>query len=1399
VTAPADPRTPDRPGGDANTRDAARDGAVDVVRADLTRHSGTVPREEPVHRVLRVTGARLDRPTPEPRPQGSGGWIRRLSPFLWAHRRSVVLAFGAAILGQGVNALTPIAEKVVIDDGIVTQTRPVWPWLLALLAAGLFAFASSYVRRWQGGRVALDVQFDLRNAIYERLQRLDFAGHDKLQTGQLVSRASSDLGLVQAVLSFLPIVIGNIALMVVSLVVMLFLSPPLTLVMLVTVPLLLVVSLRMRATVFPATWDAQQHAGEVAGVVDEAVTGVRVVKGFGQEDRELEHLTGAAGGLYRSRSRLVRVQARYSPTLQAIPSLAQAAVLAFGGWLALEGHITLGVFLAFSSYLVQMVAPVRMLAGLFAIGQQARAGAERILDVLDANPLVVERDDAVELPEAEGRVRFDGVRFGYTTSQPVLDGLDLDVAPGEIVALVGASGSGKSTVTALLPRFYDVASGSVSIDGHDVRDVTLESLRRQVGVVFEEAFLFSDTVWANIAYGQPDATDDQVRAAAAAAGALAFVEALPEGFDTVVGERGLTLSGGQRQRIALARAILTNPRVLVLDDATSAVDAATEEAIHATLREIMADRTTILIAHRRSTLRLAQRIVVMERGRVLEQGTHEELLATSEAYRLLLTGPGDQFDADDRFDVDGRVDSGAGASAPDGRGPGAFDELRPLLERARDEEVRADLDVEIGDELSVDVVLARRAAEEVNEAATDAERIDAEITDGELAGAGAITPSAWQPVGEGDAPVARKAIAGPARFGPGGGGGMGGGMGGGGMMGMSLAATPELLAKLETLPPADDDPQVDVAAAAANERGEFSVLGFVRPWRRPLAFGLALVAVDAVLTLLGPLFVRNGLDDGVAAGNERAVWVAAAAFTLTVLLDWIVTWGYTWVTGRTAERALYALRIKIFAHLQRMSLDYYDRELDGRIMTRMTTDVDALSQLVQSGLIQGIVGVLTCVGVFVFLVILSPPLALATATVLPPLVLATIWYRRRAKVAYGRARDSIANVNANLQESLSGVRVSQAYVRENRNISGFRVVNGQYLADRLGAQRLIALYFPFVMFLADVGAAVVLGAGAALVSRGVVTTAVVIAFLLYVDEFFSPIQQLSQVLDTYQQAMASVDRIEELMREPTGTPPPEVPEEPGRLSGEIRFEGVHFRYPNTAGAEALSGVDLTIRPGESVALVGETGAGKSTIIKLIARFYDPVVGAVRVDGIDLRDVDLGAFRRQLGSVPQEPFLFTGTVRDNIAYGRPDASDAEVEAAARAVGAHDFVASLPGGYLAHVSERGRSLSSGQRQLIALARAQLVDPAILLLDEATSQLDLASEAKVGRAMRAVSAGRTTVLVAHRLPTARAADRIVVIDQGRVVEQGTHDELVARGGEYAGLWEAFETGAADTAPAA
>ena len=1244
------------------------------------------------------------------------GWVRRLVGYMLRHRADMVVSFGAAVAGTVIASFAPIIQKVIVDDVIVEGDRPLAPWLVLLVLSGIARFALAYVRRFRGGRIALDVQHDLRTEIFSQLQRLDFARHDELQTGQLVSRASSDVALVQGFLQFLPIGMANVVLFVVSIAFMLWLSPMLTLVMLVVGPALLFTALRLRTAVFPASWDAQQSAGDVANVVEEAVTGVRVVKGFGQERQELGRLTDRSTQLFGSRVRLVDLQARLQPTLQVIPAIGQVGVLALGGWLAIEGRITLGTFLAFSTYMLRLTPPVRMMAAILTVGQLARAGAERIFDLLDSTPVVEERPDAIDLPAGAGIVEFDAVTFGYLSSEPVLSDFSLRVESGETVALVGTSGSGKSTIGLLLPRFYDVQGGAVRVDGVDVRDVTLESLRRRLGVVFEDSFLFSDSVRANIAFARPDATDADIEAAARAAEAHEFISALPDAYDTVVGEFGLTLSGGQRQRVALARALLSDPHILLLDDATSAVDARVEEEIHATLRRLLAGRTTLLIAHRRSSLALADRIVVVDDGGVLDQGTHDELMARCAKYRLLLAGPGDDaegIDAPDDADAASHVDDPRDASG--------------------------------------------------------------------------VTPSAWRGV-ETDPLDAARAVplmaGGPGAGRPGGFGPPAGGMG---AMGITLAPTPELLERVAALRPATTQPAVDAAVEALPDP-EFRFLRFLRPYRRGLALGIGLVALDAVAVLLGPALVRRGIDRGVVEGTTSALLATAVVYLGVVLVDWAVMWGQTRAMGRVSERLLHALRIKVFAQLQRLGLDYYEREMAGRVMTRMTTDIDSLAQLLQTGLVTALVNLVTFVGVGVALVLMNPRLALITALVLPPLAAATLWFRSQSGKAYETARERIAAVNANLQEGLSGVRVSQAYGQERRNVAEFEGVARGYLEARLGAQRLVAMYFPFVEMLAELATALVLGAGSVYVADGSLSAGALLAFVLYLDLFFAPIQQLSQVFDSYQQARVSLGRIGDLLATPTSIPEPDDPVIPSRLRGEITLRDVRFAYPGTT-IEALRGVDLAIAPGETVALVGETGAGKSTVLKLVARFYDTTSGEVAVDGVSVDRYDPVAFHAQLGIVPQEPFLFTGTIRDNIAYGRRDATDAEVEAAARAVGAHDFIASLRGGYLQPVSERGRSLSSGQRQLIALARAHLVDPVILLLDEATSNLDLGTEARVTQAMGVAAHGRTTLLIAHRLQTARLARRIVVLDAGRVVEEGTHDELVGREGHYAALWMATE----------
>ena len=1302
-------------------------------------------------RVITVSGvsAPVSSPSAPPTPtvaraaaEPSGGWLRRLWGYCWRHRAVTMLSALAALGGIGLGAFTPLLTKIAIDDATSGHTRGLGVVITALIGLAVVRFGSSFLRRWAGGRLSLDVQHDMRQDVFAALSRLDGAGQDALRTGQVVSRASSDLQMVQGLLAMVPLSAGQVVLFVASLAVMVWLSPLLTLMALLVLPGVWLLTRATRLVLFPATWAAQQSAAEVADIVEEDVTGVRVVKGFGQEERELGRLRTGSARLYRDRMRAVRLTGRISPGLGALTSLGQVGVLALGGWLAIRGTVSLGTFLAFSLYLAQLIAPTRTLSFLLILGQQARASIERVLEIIDSRTAITDPADPTQLPDGPLDVRLEGVTFGYTHDDPVLTGFDLTVPAGSTIALVGASGSGKSTVSLLLPRFYDPHRGRILVGGVDLRSLTLAELRRTVGVVFEEAFLFSDTIAANIAYGRPDATRQEILDAAAAAEALDFIMALPQGLDTVIGERGLTLSGGQRQRLALARAMITDPRVLLLDDATSAVDPVTEAAIHDTLHRLTAGRTTILIAHRRSTLSLADLIAVVQNGAVIDTGTHEQLLTRCAAYRALLGGDGTDLDHPaEQLAADPEVAAKpAGKGDAVGPGPGS---------------VTAALWPEPG-------------PDDAGAGTTGVDRSERAVA----AMAGRIaTP--------------RGARAGGGR------GGAGGGMGGPGGMFGSVPATPDLLARVAALPPGTDEPPSDPTGQRELSRpgaGEqFSLRATLRPFRGLLGLALLLVALDALAALALPALIRAGVDQGISRSAVHAVWVISAVALAVVGADYLIQRWQQVVAGRAGEGVLFRLRTREFAHLQRLGLDYYEREMPGRIMTRMTTDVDALSSFLQTGLVQAVVSLVTFAGIAVVLAVMNPGLALIAFSVLPPLVVATVVFRRFSSKAYDDAREKVSAVNADLQENVSGMRITQALGREQANAEGFAARSDAYRRSRMRAQTAISLYFPFVALLSELSAALVLGVGAHRVVAGTVTAGTLLAFVLYLDSFFTPVQQLSQVFDGYQQASVGLKRIGELLSTPTSTPPAEHPVIVDRLSGRIELDEVTFRYSTAdeGSADALRGVTLVIEPGETVAVVGSTGAGKSTLVKLIARFYDVTAGTLRIDGTDVRDFDLGSYRRRLGVVPQEPHLFAGTVRDSIAYGRPDASDAEVEAAARSVGALGVIAGLSGGFRHPVDERGRNLSAGQRQLISLARAELADPDVLLLDEATAALDPAAEAAVLAATDRLARGRTTIVVAHRLTTASRADRIVVMEDGQVAEMGTHHELLAAGGAYARLY--------------
>ncbi len=816
-----------------------------------------------------------------------------------------------------------------------------------------------------------------------------------------------------------------------------------------------------------------------------------------------------------------------------------------------------------------------------------------------------------------------------------------------------------------------MTSGRITLDGRDITTLPREELRALVAVAFEEPTLFSATVGENVLMGAGGAAGAEELDRALAVAQAGFAHTLPQGTGTQVGEQGLSLSGGQRQRLALARAVVGRPRFLVLDDPLSALDVHTEAAVEAALRRVLADTTALIVAHRPSTVLLADRVALLSGGRIAAVGTHHELLRTDAEYARLMSGldghrePGEagKGTTDDRAHRH-RAGQGAARGRAGGRGPGPRGRRR--------------------------------------------------LRPGRPA----------QPAGRDRCPAAFAAGAdeGPRR------------------------------------------PHHLPAAAPAGGRAGGPAAGGVRHRpRRTGAQGRRPRPADRG---------RRRLPDLLAgAGALQYAFVAAAA--------------------RVSQDVLLDLRGRIFRHAQALSVDFHERYTSGRLISRSTTDVESLRELLDEGLQELVTVVLSFVYIAALLLWLDLGLGGVAVASFVPLYALVRLYRRRAGRVYERRSTAIAAVIVKFVETMNGIRPVRAFRREAANDADFAVLNRRHERSNGDALLEMARYVVGSRLVANTAVAGIVLWGAYRVADGTLALGVLAAAVLYLRRLYDPIDRLGMFLNSYQSAAASLEKIAGLLAQTPSVPEPAAPrelpppasEQPGR---EVVFDSVRFAY--RTGGEVLPRFDLTIPAGQTVAVVGSTGAGKSTLAKLLARFYDPSDGRVLLDGTDLRDLAVPELRRGVVMVTQEAFLFSGTVADNIAIGRPEATREEIERAAKAIGAHDFVAALPDGYDTDVRKRGGRISAGQRQLVAFARALLADPAVLILDEATSSLDIPGERAVQRAMATVLKGRTAVVIAHRLSTVEIADRVLVMEHGRIVEDGTPEELIAGTGRFADLHRAW-----------
>ena len=565
-------------------------------------------------------------------PDTTKNWFRRVLPVLLTHKYLIIISLSMSFLSMIINIAVPALVGKAIDTGLVEKTRSIIPYVILLIGLGISHGILLYVSRYTHSKLTYSLDYDLRTLAYNHLTKLSFSFYDRMQSGQLISRANSDIQAIERFLTAAPNIFQTILTFVSAISYMVTMHVTLTIVTMLTLPGVYMLSSRMRRVMFPLSWLMQARTAEVTTIADENINGVRVVKSFAAEERQIKLLAMAAERLRWSRVETVKLRARFMPLIGALPQVGTALILLYGGFLIIEGELTIGMLVAFNSYVMMVTMPFRTFANFLMQYERARASAQRIYEVLDEKSEIVESQDATDLVNAKGKIEFQNVTFGYNKDSTILKGFDLKIQPGEAVAIVGRTGSGKTTITRLLTRFYDVNEGAVCIDGHDIRDLTLVSLRASIGTVLDEPFLFSTSIRENIAYGRPNASLEDIILAAKAASAHEFICDLPDGYDTIIGERGYTLSGGQRQRIAIARTLLVNPRILVLDDATSSVDVQVEAEIHNTLKTLMKDRTTIVIAHRLSTILLAERVVLIEGGKIIASGTHAELMWSEPRY-----------------------------------------------------------------------------------------------------------------------------------------------------------------------------------------------------------------------------------------------------------------------------------------------------------------------------------------------------------------------------------------------------------------------------------------------------------------------------------------------------------------------------------------------------------------------------------------------------------------------------------------------------------------------------------------------------------------------------------------------------------------------------------------------
>jgi ATP-binding cassette subfamily C protein CydCD len=1183
-------------------------------------------------------------------------------PRLWKFTEGVRLRIAAAVAVGLVSVALGVARLALLGwlIGQVFAGQPLAELVPSIvLIAGIMVLrgVAEYGRVMVAHETASRVQARLRRTIFDRIAALGPGTVARRRSGALTLSLIDGVEQLEVYFGqFLPQFLIALLTPILIFAAIAFVDLPVAAVML---------AFALIALFGPALWhrretgsslQLRQVYADFAAEFLDSVQGLATLKAFGQSGARGATLKLKAQSVFRSTMRVLGTNVLARGITDSAIASGAAAALALGAWRVDSGAMALSALLVILMLGVEIFRPMRELRSVLHQGMVGLSAAQGIYQVLDDTPEVADAAPAALARPLDPTIAFDGVRFRYPgTRRTIHEALSFEARAGERIGLVGPSGGGKSSIVRLLLRFYDPEQGSIRLGGHDLRGLSFAQIRSMISVVNQDTFLFHGTVEDNIRMGRPDATEAEVEAAARAANIHGFVQSLPQGYRTVVGEKGVKLSGGQRQRVAIARALLRDTPILVLDEALSAVDAENEAVIQEALDRLMQGRTTLVLAHRLSSVIGCDRILVLDRGRVVESGPHAALMQQGGVYAGLMA-----------------------------------------------EQARASASGPLFDTIGLDAPVATRAVESAAQGQASGDGADKVETEGILKAEG---------LGWG-----------------------------------------RLVAELMKL---------------------------AMPWKGKLALTFAFGVLRVVsfigvgvLSALVLLALKNGEPYGAL------LWALAVVAPLSGVLHWLESW----IAHDMAFRLLADMRGDVFRKLDALAPAYLVRRRTGDLMALVTHDIELVEYFFAHTVAPAFVAVLVPAAVLAVLVWASPWIALALLPFLLAVAISPFLMRRRVDTLGSESREAAGELGAFAVDSVQGLGEIVAFQQE-----GAR-------GDRLDAlsQRFIRLRLPFfaeltrqqslLEILTGLGGLAVVVTGAALSTHGAIDPGLLPLLTILAMAAFLPVSEIAQVGRQLADTLGATRRIYGLKAEPVPVfDGPGVPDHQGPAA--LALQGVGFTYPGQ-GRRALAGVTVEIPAGKTVALVGTSGAGKTTTAQLLMRFWDVDEGRITLNGADLRDYELDDLRRRIALVAQDTYLFNDTLRANILIARPEASEQELSAAIEHASLAELVETLPEGLDSPVGERGTALSGGQRQRVAIARAFLKNASVLILDEATSHLDTVNEQAVRRALDRLQADRTTIVIAHRLSTVRDADLIVVLDEGRVAETGTHAALLARGGLYAQL---------------